>query len=191
MSAPVNSSSAKENFGCAFSSSESPSSFFTLMNWEEDRVRHIVFSTCFLCLWQSQSILSHHTVEHFPLWLVCGSMISSYRLNCVAASLSPFGSLPGSCFSTSTGALALHAFLFRLAITVAVPIGEGTQKQWGEHLFHSSPHSLLSISFLSPLSNFLTEFLWHLFEPKDPLQFPNCSLKSTQILQKSGPLLYH
>ena len=104
MSAPVNSSSAKENFGCAFSSSESPPSFFTLMIWEGDRVRHLVFSSCFLCLWQSQSILSHHTVEHFPLWLVCGSMISSYRLNCVAASLSPFGSLPGSCFSTSTGA---------------------------------------------------------------------------------------
>ena len=96
-----------------------------------------------------------------------------------------------SWFSTSTGALALHAFLFRLAITVAVPIGERTQKQWGEHLFHSSPHALLSISFLSPLSNFLTEFLWHLFEPKDPLQFPNCSLKSTQILQKTALFCYH
>ena len=96
-----------------------------------------------------------------------------------------------SCFSTSTGALALHAFLFRLAITVAVPIGEGTQKQWGNTFF--TPPLTRFLVFLSspPLSNFLTEFLWHLFGPKDPLQFPNCSLKSTQILQKSGPLLYH
>ena len=96
-----------------------------------------------------------------------------------------------SWFSTSAGALALHAFLFRLAITVAVPIGEGTQKQWGNTFF--TPPLTRFLVFLSspPLSNFLTVFLWHLFGPKDPLQFPNCSLKSTQILQKSGPLLYH
>ena len=65
--------------------------------------------------------------------------------------------------------LALHAFLFRLAITVAVPIGEGTQKQWGNTFF--TPPLTRFLVFLSspPLSNFLTVFLWHMFGPKDPL----------------------